>query len=135
MTDISLAERTLTTLKSAGFRLAIDDFGTGHSSLSYLQLFPVDRLKIDRGFVQRSQTSEEAESIIRTIVSLARELRLEVVAEGIATSGVLAKMRAIDCGYGQGTLFSPALPAEAIGVLLASSAHGGWPARGNLLSA
>jgi PAS domain S-box-containing protein len=135
MTDIALAGQTLSRLKAAGFRLAIDDFGTGHSSLSYLQLFPVDRLKLDRCFVQRSQSSEEAESIIRTIVTLARELRLEVVAEGITNTVVLAKMRAIECGYGQGTLFSAALPADAIGVLLATSAQGGWPARGNLLSA
>jgi predicted signal transduction protein with EAL and GGDEF domain len=133
MTDVALAERTLGKLKSAGFRLAIDDFGTGHSSLSYLQLFPVDRLKIDASFVTRLQTNEEANGIVHTILSLARQLRLDVVAEGIASAGVLAKLRSLQCGYGQGMLFSPALSAESMAALLAGGSNTGWPARGNLL--
>jgi PAS domain S-box-containing protein len=118
MTDIALAEQTLTALRTAGFRLAIDDFGMGHSSLNYLQLFPVHRLKIDQSFVQRSQESQESAGIIRTIVGLARHLRLEVVAEGIATPADLAGLREAQCGYGQGTLFSPPLPPDELFRLL-----------------
>jgi PAS domain S-box-containing protein len=124
MTDLELARRTLGRLKAAGFRLAVDDFGTGHSSLSYLELFPVDRLKLDRTFVERAQLSEEAESIIRSIVRLAGELRLEVVAEGITTPGTLAKLCAARCGFGQGALFSPALDASELVPILAG---GAWP--------
>jgi EAL domain-containing protein (putative c-di-GMP-specific phosphodiesterase class I) len=123
MTDVALAERTLGRLKAAGFRLAIDDFGMGHSSLNYLQLFPVDRLKIDQSFVLRLQNSSEAENIVRTIVTLAGELRLDVVAEGVSTPNVLAKLREIQCGYGQGSMFSPALASENLAALLLSSTN------------
>jgi diguanylate cyclase (GGDEF)-like protein/PAS domain S-box-containing protein len=106
------AER-LHALRDLGIRLLIDDFGTGYSSLSSLQSFPLDSLKIDRTFVSRMEFEEEKKEIVRTIVSLARTLRLEVVAEGIETAEELSMLRALGCEYGQGFFFSSAIDERA----------------------
>jgi diguanylate cyclase (GGDEF)-like protein/PAS domain S-box-containing protein len=131
LTDTTLAQRTLRGLKEAGFRLAIDDFGTGFAAVSYLDLFPVDRLKIDRSYVQRAQASPEAARAIEDILALARERRLDVVAEGISTPSALSLLRDLACGYGQGSHFAQPLPADRLAGLLASGATGDWPARAN----
>jgi diguanylate cyclase (GGDEF)-like protein/PAS domain S-box-containing protein len=107
------AER-LHSLRDLGIRLLIDDFGTGYSSLSSLQSFPLDSLKIDRSFVSRMEFEEEKREIVRTIVSLARTLKMEVVAEGIETPEQLAMLRELGCEYGQGYFFSSAVDAQAI---------------------
>lgn len=99
----------LMRLRDLGVELAIDDFGTGYSSLSYLRRFPIQTLKIDRSFI--SGGDEDAE-IVRTIVLLARNMRKDVVAEGIETPAQLAQLRALDCAYGQGYLFSA--PQDAV---------------------
>jgi diguanylate cyclase (GGDEF)-like protein len=108
----------LAQLKDLGAQLSIDDFGTGYSSLSYLHRFPVDTLKIDRSFVSRMGESDENSEIVRTIMVLAQNMGLEVVAEGIETLGQIAQLRALKCGYGQGYLFSKPVDAEAAGALL-----------------
>jgi len=99
-------------------RLAIDDFGTGHSSLTYLYRFPFDRLKIDRSFVRDIPVDPTAATIIRSVVSLARGLGLQVVAEGVETEAQAAFLRTEGCSSYQGFLCSPALPAEAFAKLL-----------------
>ncbi len=107
------AER-LHSLRDLGIKLLIDDFGTGYSSLSSLQSFPLDSLKIDRTFVSRMEFDEEKREIVRTIVALARTLKMEVVAEGIETAEQLAMLRELGCEYGQGYLFSSAVDAQSI---------------------
>jgi diguanylate cyclase (GGDEF)-like protein/PAS domain S-box-containing protein len=91
-------------LRELGVELALDDFGTGYSSLSYLRRFPIQTLKIDRSFM-RVEEDENAE-IVRTIILLARNMRKDVVAEGVETPTQRAILRALDCTYAQGYLFS-----------------------------
>jgi diguanylate cyclase (GGDEF)-like protein/PAS domain S-box-containing protein len=106
MTDQEEALRKLNALKTLGVRLAIDDFGTGYSSLSQLQFFPVDELKIDRSFVSRIEQGDREAAFVRTIVSLAKSLSMEVVAEGVEEPGQQQFLRTIGCDLGQGYLYS-----------------------------
>jgi EAL domain-containing protein (putative c-di-GMP-specific phosphodiesterase class I) len=108
----------LNQLRALGVQLSIDDFGTGYSSLSYLHRFPVSNLKIDRSFISRMSLGDENLEIVRTIVMLARNLGMEVIAEGIETEEQLAQLRALSCGFGQGYLFSVPLAAESASALL-----------------
>jgi diguanylate cyclase (GGDEF)-like protein/PAS domain S-box-containing protein len=109
MEDIEAATEMLKQLRSLGVQLSIDDFGTGYSSLSYLHRFPIDTLKIDRSFVtQMSENNENAE-IVRTIVMLAQNLGMDVVAEGVETNEQLALLRKLGCENGQGYFFSKPL--------------------------
>lgn len=102
----------LTALKELGVGLAIDDFGTGYSSLAYLHRFPTDSVKIDRSFVKGlGRTAGSDLGIVRTIVDLARDLGMEVVAEGIETRAQVDLLRSAGCGTGQGFLFARPLPA------------------------
>ncbi|HEX8130302.1 MAG TPA: PAS domain S-box protein [Pyrinomonadaceae bacterium] len=97
----------LSRLRELGVELAIDDFGTGYSSLSYLsRLKPIHTLKIDRSFISMGGDDHENAEIVRTIIMLARNMGKEVVAEGIETVEQLARLRMLDCAYGQGFLFS-----------------------------
>lgn len=104
----------LRALRRLGIRIALDDFGTGYSSLSYLERFEVDTLKIDRSFVARIGTSSTGTAIVRTIVGLARALRMKVVGEGVETKKQFDVLRSFACDQGQGFLFGRA--AEATGV-------------------
>ena len=108
--DASAAGRTLHALSAIGVRLAIDDFGTGYSSLSYLRSFPIDTLKIDRSFVAEMESSIDAKVIIRSIVNLAHNLGMTVVAEGVESLGQLALLADLGCARTQGFLFSRPLP-------------------------
>jgi diguanylate cyclase (GGDEF)-like protein/PAS domain S-box-containing protein len=119
MRDPEVARIKLESLKQLGIRLAIDDFGTGYSSLSYLQYFPVDELKIDRSFVKRIETGDRDAALVRTIVSLARSLNVEVVAEGVEEIAQERYLRDIDCDIGQGYLYSRPLPAANVPAFLA----------------
>jgi diguanylate cyclase (GGDEF)-like protein len=111
MQDMRDTADILGTLHQIGIGLAIDDFGTGYSSLSYLRQLPVDRIKIDRSFVADVTHSEDAAVIAQTIVTLANNLRLEVVAEGVETEGHAAFIRQTGCTYAQGFYYgSPAEP-------------------------
>jgi diguanylate cyclase (GGDEF)-like protein/PAS domain S-box-containing protein len=107
--NIEAAVKLLTQLRNLGVQLSIDDFGTGYSSLSYLQRFPIDTLKIDRSFVTQMMENEENLAIVRTIVALAQNLGMDVVAEGVETEDQLRLLRKLECENGQGFLFSTPL--------------------------
>jgi diguanylate cyclase (GGDEF)-like protein/PAS domain S-box-containing protein len=118
MGDPSAAVEMLQQIKSLGISLAIDDFGTGYSSLSYLHRFPLDTLKIDRSFISSIGNGEETE-IARTILPMASNLHLDVVAEGVETIEQLVLLKKLQCKYGQGYYFSKPLSAKEAGSLLA----------------
>ncbi|WP_243358846.1 sensor domain-containing protein [Fundidesulfovibrio terrae] len=117
MRDAKSSAEKLGQLKALGIQLLVDDFGTGYSSLSYLQRFPIDGLKIDRSFV--SGDERENVEIVRTIVSLARTLELDVVAEGVETAAQLASLADAGCQSAQGYWFARPLDAESAGELVA----------------
>ena len=98
--------------------MAVDDFGTGYSSLSYLQKFPIDALKIDQSFVRQITTAPEEASIVTAVISMARSLKLRVVAEGVETQQELAFLRAHQCEEVQGYYFSSPVPAQEFASLL-----------------
>ncbi len=124
MEDIETAQRELAQLKEIGLRISIDDFGTGYSCLSYLRRFPIDVLKIDRSFVQEIGHSRDGESIIDAIISLARSLRLETVAEGVETSAQLNYLVDRGCHVAQGFLFGKPMEMGLIEPLLTALAAG-----------
>ncbi|WP_433290749.1 putative bifunctional diguanylate cyclase/phosphodiesterase [Actinoplanes sp. CA-030573] len=103
----------LRALRAMGVRIAIDDFGTGYSSLSYLRQMPVDVLKLDKSFIDDILSSDQQHTMVDAIVTLARNLDLAVVAEGIEDAGQRAALAGMGCPYGQGYLFSkPVWPAD-----------------------
>jgi EAL domain-containing protein (putative c-di-GMP-specific phosphodiesterase class I) len=113
----------LSALKALGLRLALDDFGTGHSSLSYLHRFPVDTIKIPAPFVQMSDDSGIAHTqvpIIRAVVSLATELDLTVIAEGVETLEEIERLQQLNCHYAQGFAFGAAMSGAELGKRLAA---------------
>src|SRR5437667_4804133 len=115
MGDPSAAVEMLLQIKALGIRLAIDDFGTGYSSLSYLHRFPLDTLKIDRSFISGMCEGGEGMEIARTIMPLANNLRLDVVAEGVETIEQVEFLRKLHCKFARGFYFSKPLPAEEPG--------------------
>lgn len=120
------AERTveiLSQLNDLGTQLSIDDFGTGYSSLSYLHRLPFDTLKIDRSFVYSVGENGENSEILQTIISLAKNLKMRVIAEGIETENQLRLLRNLGCDYGQGFLMSKPLPKEQMEALLYQKQH------------
>ena len=117
--NIEAAVKLLTQLRNLGVQLSIDDFGTGYSSLSYLQRFPIDTLKIDRSFVTQMMENEENLAIVRTIVALAQNLGMDVVAEGVETEDQLRLLRKLECENGQGFLFSTPLGGGQIDQFIA----------------
>ncbi|MBT9383016.1 bifunctional diguanylate cyclase/phosphodiesterase [Pseudooceanicola sp. CBS1P-1] len=106
--------RTLEELRRRGARIALDDFGTGYGSLRHLGGWPVDILKLDRGFIARMDSSPTDAGVVRALVRLARDTGLEIVAEGIETPAQLVALREMGCHLGQGYLFHPALPGPEI---------------------
>ena len=121
-----MAARLLKRLKALGVQLSIDDFGTGYSSLGYLHRFPVNTLKIDRSFVGRIGEAAENIEIVRTIVSLAENMGMDVVAEGVETLSQLTQLRKLNCQYGQGYLFSRPVDAESVSAWISKKPH--WQA-------
>jgi len=113
---------TLHRLKSAGVSISMDDFGTGYSSLSYLTRFPLDSLKVDRAFVTNLPDDRDSVAIVRAIVSMAKNLGLNIVAEGLETEQQVGFLHGLGCHVGQGYLFSRPLPADAFEQLVASRA-------------
>ena len=118
--NIEAAVGLLTQLRELGVQLSIDDFGTGYSSLSYLQRFPIDTLKIDRSFVTQMMENEENLAIVRTIVALAQNLGMDVVAEGVETEDQLKLLRKLECENGQGYLFSTPLGGQQLDQFIAN---------------
>jgi diguanylate cyclase (GGDEF)-like protein/PAS domain S-box-containing protein len=114
MEDREEAARVLGRLHDAGLRISIDDFGTGYSSLAYLSRLPVDQLKVDRAFVSRMTTEPRDHLVVGTIVQLARNLGLEVVAEGVEDSATREELLRIGCQLGQGFGIARPMPAAAL---------------------
>ncbi len=110
---------TLHALRMLGVRMSMDDFGSGYSSLSYLRSFPFDKIKIDQSFVRGLAGNQDAQAIVRAIVSLGRGLGVTVTAEGIETEDELGCLRNEGCHEGQGFLFSKARPQEEVLAMMA----------------
>jgi diguanylate cyclase (GGDEF)-like protein/PAS domain S-box-containing protein len=110
----------LSKLRGLGISLSMDDFGTGYSSLSCLHRFPIDTLKIDRSFISSQAAGETG--IVRTIIMLAHDLGMDVVAEGVETAAQLSYLRSLDCEYAQGYYFSRPLSADSVAEMLAADA-------------
>jgi diguanylate cyclase (GGDEF)-like protein len=130
ITESSLIEDTKSTiaiiqdLKSLGIQFSLDDFGTGYSSLSYLHQFPFDTIKIDRSFVSSIDNNNEKLGIVRAIVTLARSLGMDTIAEGIETVEQLAQLKALKCQYGQGyLLFKPLDKKTLESVIIGELSH------------
>ncbi|HSW39917.1 MAG TPA: EAL domain-containing protein [Acidobacteriota bacterium] len=134
MPDPETAINLMRQIRKLGIRISLDDFGTGYSSLSYLHRFPIDTLKIDRSFISRIMDDDE---IVRAILTLGKNLRLKVIAEGVETTEQAAKLRDLECEYAQGYCFSvPVNAQEATDLLLAERHSCGHLLRGshNLLN-
>ena len=118
------AASILRILRERGIQVAIDDFGTGYSSLSYLRKFAVDALKIDQSFVSQITSAGDDVSLVTAVMSMARSLKLRVVAEGVETSEQLAFLQALDCDEAQGFYFSRPVPPEQFAELLRTGMPG-----------
>lgn len=116
--DTEDAAAMLKQLRNLGFEIHMDDFGTGYSSLSYLDTFQVDAIKIDRSFVSRITASHEPPGLIKTLVALAKEMRIQTIAEGIETAEQWDCLKAQGCHYGQGYYLSRPLAPPAAEALL-----------------
>lgn len=119
MQNVESASQMLKEMKALGVLLGIDDFGTGYSSLSHLSRFPIDTLKVDGSFVSRIGEDKENLEIVRTIITLAHNLRMDVIAEGVETVEQLSQLRDLGCEYGQGYYFSRPVSAEEANHLIA----------------
>jgi len=118
------AAAMLKQIKALGIKVSLDDFGTGYSSLSYLHRFPIDTLKIDRSFVTRMNLPKNSE-IVRTIVTLASNLGMDVIAEGVETGDQIVQLTGMNCEYVQGYLFSQPIDSESARRLLEEIYHKG----------
>ncbi|HCD35026.1 MAG TPA: hypothetical protein DER01_21655 [Phycisphaerales bacterium] len=118
MDNMSILTPILSELRELGFKLAMDDFGTGHSSLGCLNKFPLDSLKIDRSFINNVEHNHSFAAILNSIVTLAHNLNVNVVAEGIEKIEQLAHLQCLDCDYGQGYLFAKPTAVDDVPALL-----------------
>jgi EAL domain-containing protein (putative c-di-GMP-specific phosphodiesterase class I) len=112
-----MAER-LRALRALGIRVALDDFGTGYSSLAYLRRFPIDVLKIDKGFMDEFSRESSSNAVMQAIVSVGTGLGMRTVAEGVETHEQLVQLRAMGCSLAQGYLLSRPLSADGLVDLL-----------------
>ena len=122
MEEADAAAGVLARLREIGVRLSMDDFGTGYSSLACLHKFPLDELKVDRAFVRNLLDQRDAAAVVHAIVTLAHNLGMRVVAEGLETPEQVAFLQALDCDLGQGYLFAKPLPAATAGDLVRGAA-------------
>ncbi|MNM64506.1 Phytochrome-like protein cph2 [compost metagenome] len=118
MEDISTAAQHLLSLRRSGALIAIDDFGTGYSSLSYLKSLPLDKIKIDKSFVQDLLDDDDDATIVRAIIQLGKSLGMQVIAEGVETAEQEAYIISEGCHEGQGYHYSKPLPARELGAYL-----------------
>jgi diguanylate cyclase (GGDEF)-like protein/PAS domain S-box-containing protein len=107
------AALTFSQLRAMGIQLYMDDFGTGYSSLNYLHRFPLNALKIDRSFVSQMNPRDKNFEVVKTIITLAKNLGIDVIAEGIETEQQLNQLKELDCNFGQGFFFSRPMNAQA----------------------
>ena len=121
--DIEYAAGLLQELRRLGIRLALDDFGTGYSSLVVMRQFPLDRIKIDKGFVRELEGSEQGAAIVRLVIDLAHALGIQATAEGVETAEQLARLRDMGCDEVQGFYFWNPLTREETAALLADPPH------------
>jgi len=120
--NVEVAQRMLRDLREMGVRISLDDFGTGYSGLSYLHTFPLQKVKIDRSFVQSLNTDDRSLTLLRGVANLSAALGMSVAVEGIETEAQLATIAAEDCiEEVQGYLFSIPIPARQIRELLQST--------------
>ena len=113
MADVASCASALLEVRSTGAKIALDDFGTGHSSLNYLKRLPVDIIKVDHTFVSGLGTDPNDSAIVSAIASIARGLRVSVIAEGVETDGQLFALRRLGCQQAQGFAFArPLTPAD-----------------------
>jgi EAL domain-containing protein (putative c-di-GMP-specific phosphodiesterase class I) len=116
--DSEHISKMLSDLRELGIQVQIDDFGTGYSSLSYLHTLPIDTLKIDRSFINRLGGENNGAEIVQTIISLAHNLGMKVIAEGVEKDDQFNELSAMDCEYMQGFLFSKAVDSPEAGAML-----------------
>ena len=110
--DVSMA--TLNKLKKMGIKISTDDFGTGYSSLLLLSQFPIDEIKIDQSFIKNIQGSERDTAIVKTIIELANNFKLDLIAEGVESQEVSDQLKAMGCNNIQGFLISKPITKQAI---------------------
>jgi len=123
MSDPEESIAILEQLSAMGVLVSVDDFGTGYSSMSYLRRLPIDKIKIDRGFIGEVMSRPDDASIVRAIVSLAHSLKLKVVAEGVESVEQLEFLKTLGCDQYQGFHFSPALPAAKFEALVRATSE------------
>ena len=121
--DAEPAIQILTKLREMGIRIAIDDFGTGYSSLSYLKRLPIDSVKLDASFVKNATTDPDDAALVMAIITLAHNLKLKVIAEGIETEEQLALLRLLRCDEGQGYLFGAPVTPEVLTAQFTNGHH------------
>ena len=116
--NLEMAQRIINQLRQVGIRIALDDFGTGYATLGQLQKLRVDKIKIDRSFVDRLGEDDDSTVIVRAILGLASGFGLTMTAEGIEDVKQLACLKANGCSEGQGYLFGKAVPAKSVPPML-----------------
>ncbi|WP_411292029.1 putative bifunctional diguanylate cyclase/phosphodiesterase [Sphingorhabdus sp.] len=116
--NLALAQSIVGSLKNQGIRIALDDFGTGYSSLVHLRALPFDRIKIDRTFITSMLDNAESAAIVNAIAGLGLSLQVQVTAEGIENENVIARLRELGCGQGQGWLYGQPLNSDQVRTLL-----------------
>ena len=121
ISNMDRAIEVLTEVRELGIPVAIDDFGTGYSSLAYIVTLPIDEVKIDRAFVKKITADPAYKGIVNTCISLAHNLNLKVVAEGVEIEGQAAMLRQLGCDQAQGFLYSPPVPADQMARMLRQS--------------
>ena len=127
MKDTAAAIRTLNAIKAIGVKLDMDDFGTGYSSLSCLHQFPIDVLKIDRSFIANLERGRDYAALISAVTQLARNLNIQVVAEGVETMDQALILQSLECEFGQGYLFSKPMTADQVPQFKIQA--GTWPSQ------
>jgi diguanylate cyclase (GGDEF)-like protein len=120
MRDFDQSSKSLRMLKALGVGISLDDFGTGYSSLSYVHRLPIDKIKIDRSFIQEVETQASCRAIIKTVIDLCRNLKLTCVAEGMEADGQACILRSLGCTMMQGYLFGVPMPAREVMDFLAN---------------
>jgi EAL domain-containing protein (putative c-di-GMP-specific phosphodiesterase class I) len=123
MSDMAGNAARLQQLRDLGIRIAVDDFGTGYSSLLYLQKLPIDVLKIDRAFVSGMDTEANTLPVVRSVITLAHTLNLEVVAEGVERQSQARMLEGLGCDYAQGFLYSKPVSARDARITVATAAE------------